>query len=226
MPNHADVVHVFTDRLGEHGNPLGIVVDQEGQLGADERVKVAASLGFSESVFIDSIDERRISIYTQTNEIAFAGHAAVGAAWFLERRLGTVAKSLRGLKGEIATWSEDDLFWVRTELRTTPPWWHERLDSPEVVEALTGPQSPLQAHTQVWAWDDEPAGTVRSRTFAPDWGIVEDEANGSGCMRLAACLGRRLTILHGVGSVLHARPGGPGLAEVGGTVSEKGTVSL
>lgn len=110
------------------------------------------------------------------------------------------------------------MFWARAELRSTPPWWHERLASPEEIDSLKEPQAKVQDHVQLWAWIDEAAGLIRSRTFAPGWGIPEDEANGSGCMRLAAALGRELIECHGAGSIIHARPSSPGFAEVGGRV--------
>ncbi|SBW17045.1 hypothetical protein FDG2_0041 [Candidatus Protofrankia californiensis] len=79
---------------------------------------------------------------------------------------------------------------------------------------------PGQNFTQLWAWEDEDAGTIRVRTFADRVGVPEDEACGSGAMRMAAALGRALTLHHGRGSVIHARPGPPGHADVGGTVVE------
>ena len=67
-----------------------------------------------------------------------------------------------------------------------------------------------------WAWIDEAAGTVRARSFAPDFGIPEDEATGSAALGLAVELGRELTIHQGRGSVLLARALGGGRGEVGG----------
>jgi predicted PhzF superfamily epimerase YddE/YHI9 len=59
---------------------------------------------------------------------------------------------------------------------------------------------------------------IRARTFAADWGIPEDEANGSGAMRLASTLGKTLEIHHGKGSVIYARRANERFAEVGGRV--------
>jgi predicted PhzF superfamily epimerase YddE/YHI9 len=113
---------------------------------------------------------------------------------------------------------DGDDVWVRGPLASAPPWWHERLESAEAVEKLSGPLVPEQDATQLWAWEDEAAGIVRVRVFAQRFGIVEDEACGSASMRLAAALGRRLTIHHGDGSIVLAQPGPPSYAEVGGRV--------
>jgi predicted PhzF superfamily epimerase YddE/YHI9 len=91
---------------------------------------------------------------------------------------------------------------------------------PEDVEALTGPLDSSQDMTQVWAWEDEAAGIMRVRTFAARAGIPEDEACGTGAMRMAAAFGRSLTLHHGKGSVILANPGQPGYADIGGLVSE------
>ncbi len=59
---------------------------------------------------------------------------------------------------------------------------------------------------------------MRSRCFAIEDGVGEDEATGSAAIMLATELARPLTIHQGRGSVLDARPLGDGRAEVGGRV--------
>jgi predicted PhzF superfamily epimerase YddE/YHI9 len=211
------ILRVFVDEQGNHGNVVGIIQDTAGRMGSAQRLEVAALLGFSECVFIDSVEDRRISIFSPTREIPFAGHAAVGAAKLLSELTGETT-DIRGAAGVIHAKDEATMVWASCELRTTPPWWHERLADVSELESLAGAQSETQVHTQLWAWVDEASGIIRSRTFAPAWGIPEDEANGSGCMRLAAALGRRLTVIHGKGSIVYAAPLGPGVAEVGGRV--------
>ncbi|WP_322756652.1 PhzF family phenazine biosynthesis protein [Frankia sp. Cas3] len=215
------VVRVFTDRAGRHGNPLGIIENAPVTVpDRDRRQAIAAALGYSETVFIDDPDKALITIYTPLRELPFAGHPAVGAAWMIARLTGAHPEVLRMPGGDAATWTDQDGVWVRAPLAITPPWWHERLTSAEQVDALTGPINPAQEMTQVWAWQDEITGTVRARTFAGRLGIVEDEATGSASMRLAAALGRRIIIHHGHGSIVHAEPGPPGHAAIGGHVTE------
>ena len=219
-------LRVFVDEAGGHGNPVGIIVDQDARLSADARIDVTRDTGFSECVVIEDLKAGFIRTYTGQQEIPFAGHAALGAAWCRTEMLSGDGSSLQGPDGQIDVVTAGGITWVGTELRTTPPWWHERLPTAEAVEQLAGPQTASQVHTQLWAWIDETAGRVRSRTFAAEWGIPEDEANGSGCMRLAAALGREIEVIHGSGSVIFARPSAPGVAEVGGRVVHDETVSL
>lgn len=215
----ASVVRVFTDSQSRHGNPVGIVLDEEERLDVEQRQDVARRLGFSETVFVDGLPDAAISFYSPERQVAFAGHAAVGVAWYLQQELGQSMTSLQGTIGPIPTWSADGATWVGAELRSMPPWCLERLLDVPTVESLTGPQHPSQSQTLLWAWIDETQGFVRARTFARAWGIPEDEANGSGCMRLASALGRALRVHHGAGSVVMARPDGPGRAAVGGRVT-------
>ena len=217
------VVRVFTNVEGKYGNPLGVVEDGPSVPEPERRQVIASGLGFSESVFIDNPDTASIRIYSGKREVPFAGHAAVGAAWLLGRITGSVPAKLRTAAGDAETWEKDGATWVRSTLGTTPAWWHERLRSPEEVEALTGPLDPSQDMTQLWAWQDEPAGIMRVRTFAARAGIPEDEACGSGAMRMAAALGRPLTLHHGQGSVIFTNPGPPGYADIGGFVTEDST---
>lgn len=211
-------VSVFTNEKGKYGNPLGIVIDTEKKISHKERLKITNKSGLSELVFVDNFNNRKISIYSPKRKISFAGHAVLGAAFFFEKILNKSISKITTMDKEIDIWFEGERLWAKGKLSTTPSWWHEKLDFVNDLEMLKGPQSKIQGHTQLWAWMDEKKGIIRARTFAADWGIPEDEANGSGSMRLAAALGRSLIINHGRGSLIHARPSGPGYAEIGGLV--------
>ena len=215
------VLRVFTNAEGKYGNPLGIIEDGARIPEPEQRQALAAELGFSESVFIDNADDAAIRIYSGKREVPFAGHAAVGAAWLLGKITGTVPSKLSTAAGDAETWEKDGATWVRSSLSSTPAWWHERLPTPEDVDALTGPLDPSQNMTQLWAWEDEAAGIMRVRTFAARAGIPEDEACGTGAMRMAAAFGRSLTLRHGKGSIILADPGPPGYADIGGRVTEE-----
>ena len=86
------------------------------------------------------------------------------------------------------------------------------------VEQLSPTETRKMKHTVVWAWIDEKRGIIRARTFAPDWGIPEDEANGSGAMKLAAKLDREIAVLHGKGSVIYVNPSKKDCVSLGGKV--------
>lgn len=211
------VYRVFCDESGNHGNPVGVFFDLEKSLNETQRQEISSKSGFSECVFVVDLSANAIHIHTPQQEIAFAGHAAVGVAFAIAQKSCEPVKSLRGIEGEISVSSDRDTTWVSCSLASTPPWWHERVANKEAVENIVEPPRSY-AHTQVWAWINEDEGTIRSRTFAPAWGIPEDEANGSGCMRLAATLGRRIKVFHGSGSQILAQSTKPGFAEVGGAV--------
>jgi predicted PhzF superfamily epimerase YddE/YHI9 len=219
-----EVLRVFTDADGEYGNPLGVVLDGNEITESVERQRLAATLGYSETIFFNDLDRGDLSIFTPATEVPFAGHPTVGAAWILARELGQHPDTLHTPGGDIPSWRDGQTFWVRGPLASTPPWWHECLPDPVSVAELTGPADPSQDATQLWAWQDVEAGIVRARVFASRYGIAEDEACGSASMRLAAALGRHLTIHHGNGSTVHARPGPPGHADVGGLVVSDGTL--
>jgi predicted PhzF superfamily epimerase YddE/YHI9 len=124
---------------------------------------------------------------------------------------------LRPPAGEVPTWPEGELRWIRARPEWAPKMELRQYDSPEEVEALDGPPDEL-GFVDCWAWIDEPAGILRSRVFVLEEGIPEDEATGAAALRMGAFLERELEIRQGVGSVLHARPGPEGTIEVGGRV--------
>ncbi len=209
-----DVVKVFTDPDGDFGNPLGIVA---GHLVAPaDRQALAAHLGYSETVYVDDAATGAIRIFTATGEMAFAGHPTVGVAWWL-RSQGHAVPVLQTPAGEIPVTFDGDLVSVQADSSWGSDWdWTELATPAEVVAA--DPASYSAGHTYLWSWQDEEAGILRSRAFAPAMGITEDEATGSAATQLTAVLGRDLHIVQGLGSHLYTTHLPPSHATVGGRV--------
>jgi predicted PhzF superfamily epimerase YddE/YHI9 len=209
------VLRVFTGPGGRGGNPLGVFLDG-GLIPPERRGAVARELGFSETVFVDDPAEGAIRIFTPGRELPFAGHPTVGTAW-LFRETGAPATTLRPPAGDVPIRHDAERTWVRAR----PEWIHpiavEQLRSAAEVEA-----QPLQSLGEpgryVWAWIDEPAGILRSRYFATDVGIVEDEATGAAAVLMGSLLRRPLTIRQGLGSEILVRPQPDGSIEIGGRV--------
>jgi PhzF family phenazine biosynthesis protein len=74
---------VFADRAGD-GNPLGVVLDGEG-LDAATMQAIASWTHLSETIFLlppsSVAADYRVRIFTPRQELPFAGHPSVGAAW-------------------------------------------------------------------------------------------------------------------------------------------------
>ena len=207
------IVRVFVGPGGSGGNPLGVFLDGAA-IAPSRRLAVAAELGFSETVFVDDRARGSLQIFTPGRELPFAGHPLVGTSWLLAQT-GAPVDVLRPPAGEVPTWLDGDLTWIRGR----PEWVHEiameRLESPAEVESLApGPHAAGSYYP--WAWIDEAAGIVRSRYFAGAVGIAEDEATGAAAVVLGGRLGRPIEIRQGRGSRLLARPGIDGTVEVGG----------
>jgi predicted PhzF superfamily epimerase YddE/YHI9 len=209
------VLRVFTDAVREWGNPLGVFLDGA-EVPADRRQTVAAELGYSETVFVDDRGTGACRIFTPGSELGFAGHPSVGTAWLLARE-GEAVDALRPPAGDVAVRFEGELTFIAARPEWSPPWHLLQMDGPAAVDELRGPPPGLD-EVYCWAWEDEAAGVVRSRCFAIEDGVGEDEATGSAAIVLSAGLGRELTIHQGEGSLLYARPLGEERAEVGGRV--------
>jgi predicted PhzF superfamily epimerase YddE/YHI9 len=222
MPRY-HLLRVFCGEGGGGGNPLAVFV-AGGEIPPQERQRVAARLGLSETVFVDDAARGRMEINTPMVELGFAGHPVVGTAWLLHHE-GVPVEALRPPAGEVA---------VRADGRGTfasgrPDWspgfsWH-RLGGPGAVEALDGPPEGDQMGA-AWAWLDERAGIVRARVFPRAVGVAEDEATGSAAMRLCAELGRPIDIRQGRGSRILAAPVADGYVEIGGRVELDSVHSL
>jgi predicted PhzF superfamily epimerase YddE/YHI9 len=210
------ILRVFTNEDGEWGNRLGVFLDGRG-IAREDRQRIAAELGFSETVFVEDRAAGRMLIHTPSVELPFAGHPTVGAAWLLARE-GQPVTALQLPAGECKVRRDDDLTFVEGEAGWGPRFEYVELGLPAEVRALDANQM-SGASRYVWAWIDEAAGTIRARAFLPDEGIPEDEATGSAALTLSVRLGRDLTIHQGHGSVVIARPRADRRGEVGGLVT-------
>jgi len=235
------VLRVFVDPAGAHGNELGVVFDAA-DLPSELGIRLTAHLGFSETVFVDDAERAAFRIFTPASELKLAGHPAVGTAWVLAERTGAAPQVLRPkLASEVPTWREagtggdSDLVWIRGAVADAFLWEYVQLDDPAEVDALLAQPEPGSAELeqrsrhQFWAWIDEPAGLLRSRSFCASIGVPEDEATGSAAIHLTHRLGRPITIRQGRGSIIEARPAAEsGWAEIGGRVVSDGmrTVTL
>jgi predicted PhzF superfamily epimerase YddE/YHI9 len=205
-----DVVSVFVDERGEYGNKLGIVRSSDATRGREQAI--AATLGFSETVFLDG--DGAVQIFTPAAELPFAGHPCVGTAWWL-RTTGAPVTALHAKAGEVGVRYENELSWISADPSWTSTFTWSEVDSPEALAAVD-PDTFTGGHNYVYAWLDREAGIVASRMFAPVLGIREDQATGAAAIRFTAHVDRDLTIRQGLGSVLrtHRLPGGR--VEVGG----------
>lgn len=194
------MVRVFTDADGAFGNALGIVRGED--VPEPDRQALTHALGYSETIFVDEPqgDTARAQIFTPAVELPFAGHPTVGLAWWLAST-GRPVSSLQVPAGEVQVAYDAET----TQVRARPEWapeftFHDCAD-PAEVEALD-PSRFADGHHYAWAWVDEPAGSIRSRMFAPLMGIAEDEATGAAACRITERLGRGLSITQGRGSQL------------------------
>lgn len=224
MSIHVEVVRVFTDREGRHGNPLGIV--DATAVPPSDRQAVATTLGYSETIFVDlptaGAPTATAQIYTPATEIPFAGHPTVGLSWWL-REQGLTVHTVDVPAGPVATRTDDGITWVRARADWTPEFTlHCRPDTAAVHAAVATTYG--DGHHYVWAWAGE--GAINSRMFAPALGVPEDEATGAAAIRITDHLRRNLHITQGRGSKLVTRYGTDGWIDVGGEVRRDRPVTV
>ena len=66
------LLNVFTNEKGKNGTPLGVVEDFECKITQAKRLKITKDTGFTEVVFIESIQNTTISIYTPEQNLPFS----------------------------------------------------------------------------------------------------------------------------------------------------------
>lgn len=211
------VLRVFT--RGDHGgNHLGVVTDLAG-LDTATMQRIAADLGFSETVFIDSTGGGVPStrIFTPGMEMPFAGHPLVGAASVMLGESTDAVGRLRCGIGEVAIRRDGDLVWVdapmipdnastddtafarRVGLGATLSTWRVampldyrmiELESADLVASVS-PDTDAFEHAHGLTVYARTGDEVRMRFFIPEAGIDEDPATGSAAVALATMYAAR-----------------------------------
>jgi len=212
------ILDVFVNENHEFGNRTGIIIDIEGKLNKIERQRISKENNFSETVFINSLTNPNISLYNPVREVNFAGHAVLGAAAFIDHALDVELSYINCGAGKIKVGKKDNMYIIIAGINVLPSWNLKEFENLKMLEELDPEEMSVEKHQMVWSWIDKNIGVIRARTFAGDWGIPEDEANGSGSMKLCSILKRNIKIIHGKGSVIYANYVDENNIELGGFV--------
>ncbi|HZC51401.1 MAG TPA: PhzF family phenazine biosynthesis protein [Mycobacterium sp.] len=221
------VLRVFTDPDRNYGNPLGVV--DAGQVDAGDRQRLAAQLGYSETVFVDlpaaGATTAHATIYTPRTEIPFAGHPTVGLSWWL-REAGMPINTLRVPAGLVQVGYQDELTVISARSEWAPELFVHEFDSVDDLLAADPTDYPDDTAHYLWAWIDRSAGSLRARMFAANLGVPEDEATGSAAIRITDHLSRDLRITQGKGSMIETTWSPEGWVRVAGRVVNDGVTHL
>ncbi len=227
---HCYVVRVFT--VGDSGgNALGVVPDSTG-LESPDMQRIAAELGFSETVFINWPPGAMpaLRIFTPAAEMPFAGHPLVGTAWVLNA-MGPGVDRMSIQIGEVGIRMQDDLIWVvpppiDQPIREVPiaeveelgvpatRAWRVEVPSDYLVAELRSEVDLIGAKPDLAAVADAADGLyifyghgmTRSRFFGPRLGVDEDPATGSAAVALCA-VSRWLGQESGMAQIIQGLPG-------------------
>ena len=220
-------IDVFT-ATPYRGNPLAVVLQ------ADD-LDDAAMQGFarwtnlSETTFLlpptDPAADYRVRIFTPFGELPFAGHPTVGAAWWLRQR-GTPVNTLQVPAGIVQVHYHDGQTAVVARSEWGPEFAIHQMDSTADLDAAEPGDFPDGTEHYLWTWIDQEAGRLRSRMFAVNLGVPEDEATGSAAIRITDHLSRDLMITQGRGSRISTKWNPEGWVEVAGRVVDDGVRHL
>ncbi|MET0900169.1 MAG: PhzF family phenazine biosynthesis protein [Mycobacterium sp.] len=221
------VLRVFTDTDGSFGNPLGVV--DAATVGPPDRQRLAAQLGYSETIFIElpkpGASTAHAWIFTPTTELPFAGHPTVGASWFLSSQ-GTPIRTLQVPAGIVQVGYDGDLTSVSARAEWAPEFAIHGLASLDDLAAADPDEYSDDVRHYLWTWTDKSAGALRSRMFAADLGIPEDEATGAAAVRITDYLSQDLEITQGKGSKIHTQWSPEGWVKIAGRVVSDGVHSV
>jgi predicted PhzF superfamily epimerase YddE/YHI9 len=221
------VLRVFTDAEGNFGNMLGVV--DASKVDLPQRQRLATQLGYSETIFVElptaGSTTAHARIYTPLTELAFAGHPTVGASWWL-RSNGSPIRTLQVPAGIVQVNYDDDITAIRARSEWAPEFAIHDLESLDDLAAADPADFSDDVQHYLWTWIDESAGSLRSRMFATNLGVPEDEATGAAAVRITDYLSRDLTITQGSGSVIETTWSPEGWVRVAGRVVNDGVMHV
>jgi predicted PhzF superfamily epimerase YddE/YHI9 len=225
------VLRVFTDSAGNFGNPLGVV--DAATVPPEHRQRLAAQLGYSETIFVDlpsaGSTTAHARIFTPATELPFAGHPTVGASWWL-RDQGTPVRTLQVPAGIVQVVygvdGDENLTAISARADWAPEFAIYDMASLDALAAADPGDYTDDIQHYLWTWTDREAGALRSRMFAANLGVPEDEATGAAAVRITEYLSRNLTIVQGKGSQIRTTWSPNGWVQVAGRVVNDGTDNI
>jgi trans-2,3-dihydro-3-hydroxyanthranilate isomerase len=143
------IVDVFAEEKYA-GNQLAVVLDSE-DLSSEEMQKIAAEMGYSETSFILSGEERSggydVRIFTPQEELPFAGHPTLGTAFVIEQEVlrEPAERLVLNLEAGRIPVTPGEVLWMRQ----LPPSFGEELDRRRISRSLGLDESDLDPNYPV-----------------------------------------------------------------------------
>jgi predicted PhzF superfamily epimerase YddE/YHI9 len=142
------------------------------------------------------------------------------------RARGTPIRTLQVPAGIVQVSYDDDVTTISARSEWAPEFAIHDLESLDDLAAANPADFPDDVAHYLWTWTDESAGALRSRLFAANLGVAEDEATGSAAARMTDYLSRDLTITQGKGSVIQTRWSPEGWVRIAGRVVDDGVTHV
>ncbi len=115
---------------------------------------------------------------------------------------------------------------MRARADWSPEFVIQQLPSVDELLAADPADYPDDVYHYLWTWLDRDNGQIRSRMFANELGVAEDEATGSAAARMTDFLSRDLEITQGEGSKIYTTWSPEGWVLVAGRVVDDGVRQL
>ena len=153
------VLRVFIGPGGCGGNPLGVFVEGAA-IAPERRQAVAHDLNFSETVFVDSLDDGVARIAIHPGHRAAVRRPSHGRHGLAPAEPRSRPATLRCAAGDVPAWQDGELAWIRAR----PDWVHgipepDRLACAAAVDSVVPPGWASRATTSGRGRTSPPAGS-------------------------------------------------------------------
>lgn len=119
----AEIVYAFV-KNGQGGNPAGVVL-QADRLSKEEKQRIAADIGLSETAFISKTEgaDFLLEFFTPNRQIPHCGHATIGTFGYMQSKnmLGKNSYRMKTITGENDIFLQGDLIFMEQKAPTYIP---------------------------------------------------------------------------------------------------------
>ena len=211
-----DVLRVFVGAGRRRRNLLGVFLDA-GQSRPGPNSRSPPSSGTARRCSCTTAPRLGCGSSRRRVELPLAGHPLVGTSWLLHRE-GPPPAVLRPPAGEVPTWQDSGLTWIRAAPEDAPPFDLVQLDSAAAIEALDGVSGRGRQDRRVGVGGRAGRGDAGARV-PPGPRRSRGRGDGVGCAPPVRACGPPGRDPSGRGSVIQARPAADGRVDLGGRVT-------
>src|SRR2546421_879974 len=202
----------------QSGGMCGVVFDLMTKLSEVDRQQIASNRRLPEIVYIDTVENASVQVFTPSRQRAYAGYPLIAAAWLLHHQ-GYPVHTMSPLAGKVPARADTYGAFLALPLAWVHSYQFQEVKDPvalhqEITDDGTA-RSDGANHDQVvlWAWNDPVGRRIVTKSTIPHHPHGQG-ISASIALALGATVGTPLLVEQGNSSICSVVSGADGVLEV------------